>query len=158
MTIKAKPVVKNKYWIVEDDGKKIGTIQAANDGVVLVQNNYRIKYPSVKVLGTTHNIRFVRGQTSQTTQTASPNCVYDYACHAIPYNAIYDLRLKLPLYTTSCKSKSYFCAGYYLVKYETQWQLEFCPKKIILTRNEFMGPFRTQLQAQDNLIALTMHK
>jgi hypothetical protein len=155
MTIKAKPVVKNKYWIVEDDGRKVATIQAAEDGVVLVKDNHRLKYPSVKVLGTAHNIRFVRGHTHQTT---SANSVYDYPCHARPYNAIYDLRMKLPLYTTSLKSKSYYCAGYYLVNYETQWLLEFCPKKIILIRNKFMGPFCNQLQAQDNLITLTTHK
>jgi hypothetical protein len=66
MTIQAKPIVKNKYWIVEDDGRKIATIQAAEDGVVLVQDNHRLKYPSIKVLGTAHNIRFVRGQKIQT--------------------------------------------------------------------------------------------
>ena len=38
MTIEARPVVKNKYWIVEKDGEKIATIQAANDGVVFVQD------------------------------------------------------------------------------------------------------------------------
>lgn len=141
MTIEAKPVVRNKYWIVERDGHKIGTIQAANDGVVLVQENRRLKYPSIKVLGTAHNIRFVRGQKKPTAAVAS---VYDYPCRSVPYNAIYDLRLRLPLYTSSTKSKSYFCAGYYLVKYDNNYIVEFCPKKIILTRNSFVGPFKTK--------------
>jgi hypothetical protein len=143
MTIEAKPVVKNKYWIVEDDGRKVGTIQAAEDGVVLVQDNRRLKYPSIKVLGTAHNIRFVRGQKAQ---TASVDSVYDYPCRTVPYNAIYDLRLRLPLYTTSRKSRSYRCAGYYLVCVDSQWVEEFCPKKIILTRNKFLGPFQSREQ------------
>jgi len=141
MTIEAKPVIKNKYWIVEDDGRKIGTIQAAEDGVVLVQDNRRLKYPSIKILGTAHNIRFVSGQRKQTTSVDS---VYDYPCRVVPYNAIYDVKLRLPLYTNDNKSKSYYCAGYYLVKYENNYIVEFCPKKIILTRNSYLGPFKTK--------------
>lgn len=146
MTIEAKPVIKNKYWIVEDDGRKIGTIQAAQDGVVLVQDNRRLKYPSIKILGTAHNIRFVAGQKKK---TRSVDSVYEYPCRGVPYNAIYDLKLKLPLYTETRKSKSYYCAGYYLVQSGKQWNIEFCPKKIILTRNAWVGPFRSHAELID---------
>ena len=152
MTIQARPVVKNKYWIVERDGHKIGTIQAAEDGVVLVQADRRLKYPSIKLLGTAHNIRFVRGQTNP---TRSIDSVYDYPSRGVPYNAIYDVRLKLPLYTTSKKSRSYYCAGYYLVNYGSEWVTEFCPKKIILTRNQYLGPFACQADMLDQLAKLT---
>jgi hypothetical protein len=158
MTIEAKPVVRNKYWIVEDDGRKIGTIQAAEDGVVLVKDNRRLKYPSIKVLGTAHNIRFVPGQKKQ---TASVDSVYDYPSRGRPYNAIYDLRLKLPLYTASKKSKSYYCAGFYLINLGPQWMIEFCPKKIILKRNQYLGPFKSKDQAQGKLTeiaSLSTHK
>ena len=155
MTIEAKPVVKNKYWIVEDDGRKVGTIQAADDGVVLVEGERRLKYPSIKVLGTAHNIRFVSGQRKP---TASVDSVYDYPCRTRPYNAIYDLRLKLPLYTTSAKSRSYYCAGYYLIQLNDQWYTEFCPKKIIASRNPFIGPFRTEAECKLRLGQLTTHK
>ena len=33
----AKPVVKNKYWIVEESGNKVATIQAVEGGVALFQ-------------------------------------------------------------------------------------------------------------------------
>jgi len=154
--IEAKPVVRNKYWIVEDDGRKIGTVQAADDGVVLVQDNHRLKYPSIKVLGTAHNIRFVSGQRKT---TKSVDSVYDYPSRGTPYNAIYDLKLKLPLYTESRKSKSYFCAGYYLVQIGNNWVEEFCPKKIILTRNHYLGPYVTKEQALEiKKTQLSTHK
>ena len=35
MTLLAKPVVKNKCWIVEDDGNKVATILANDHGVTL---------------------------------------------------------------------------------------------------------------------------
>lgn len=155
MTIEAKPIVKNKYWIIEDDGRKIGTVQAAEDGVVLVQDNYRLKYPSIKVLGTAHNIRFVVGKRNQ---TKSVDSVYDYPCRGTPYNAIYDLRSRLPMYTTSRKSKSYYCAGYYLININQEWHTEFCPKRIILSRNTYLGPFRTESDMLDNLRSLSTHK
>lgn len=145
MSIEAKPVVKNKYWIVEDSGRKIGTIQASENGVVLVKGNHRLKYPSIKVLGITQNIKFVR---SQKTQVSSKNLVYDYPSKSTPFNAVYDLKLKLPLYTPSNKSKSFYCAGYYLIKYDDNYIVEFCPKKIILIRNSFYGPFKSRDQAE----------
>lgn len=155
MTIQAKPIVKNKYWIVEDDGRKIATIQAAEDGVVLVQDNHRLKYPSIKVLGTAHNIRFVRGQKNQTAAVAS---VYDYPCRTVPHNAIYDVRHRLPLYTTTAKSKSYYCAGFYAVSLNNQWLVEFSPKKIILVRNQYLGPYRTRQEVLDQIEALKSAK
>lgn len=154
MTIEAKPVVKNKYWILEKDGRKIGTIQAADDGVVLVQGENRSKYPSLKSLGIAHNIKFI----SLKSKTESANNVYDYPCRGTPHNSVYDLKSKLPLYTNSRKSRSYFCAGYYLIKFGDQWLSEFCPKKIILARNEYRGPFRTEIDMLDNLKSLTTHK
>ena len=38
----AKTIIKNKYWVVEQSGKKVATIQAVeNGGFVYVQNNNR---------------------------------------------------------------------------------------------------------------------
>ena len=154
MTIEAKPVVKNKYWIVEQDGEKVATIQTSVDGVVLVEGDRRQKYPSIKVLGTAHNIKFVHNKP----QKSQNNSVYDYPSKNRPYNAIFDLKLRLPLYTNSRKSKSYFCAGYYLVKYGSEWTTEFCPKKIILTRNPYLGPFKSEQCMLESLSSLSTHK
>jgi len=154
MTIKAKSVVKNKYWILEDDGCKIGTIQASRDGVVLVKGECRSKYSSIRVLEKIHNVKFVKNDV----KSIKSNSVYDYPSAVTPYNAIYDLRLRLPLYTTGPKSKSYYCAGYYLIKYGTEWTSEFCPKKIILDRNPFLGPFKSEKIMFENLESLTTHK
>ena len=138
MVQQATPIVKNKFWILEEDGKKIGTIQAAPDGVVLVRGPIRQKFPTFKVLSSKYNIN-----PSKVSKTNNPviNAVHDYPCDCSPHNPIYDLKLRLPLYTKEQKSKSYHCAGYYLVKTDDEWSIMFCPKKIILTRQEYAGPF-----------------
>ena len=47
----AKPVVKNKFWVVEDQGHRVATIQATVDGgFVYVHDEEREHIPSLKLL------------------------------------------------------------------------------------------------------------
>jgi hypothetical protein len=135
----AKPVIKNKFWVIEEDGHQVGTIQAVPDGVVLVQGPIREKFASLRLLTSKHNIKIV---SKKTRQAKSENIVYDYPCDVQPHNPVYDVKSKLPLYTKEEKSKSYYCAGYYLICVEDTWISIFCPKKIILSRHKFIGPFK----------------
>lgn len=145
--VEAKTVIKNKFWIVEQDGHQVGTIQAVPDGVVLVQGTMREKFASLKLLTSKHNIRVARIRK----KSQSKNTVYDYPCDGEPYNPIYDVRLKLPLYTKDFKSKSFYCAGYYLIDVEGTWVTEYCPKKIVLSRHTFHGPFASKDKLNDYL-------
>ena len=53
----AKPVVKNKMWIVESAGTKVGNIMAVDEGgVVYVHDNQRESFPSIKLLSKQYNI------------------------------------------------------------------------------------------------------
>ena len=57
----AKAVLSNKYWIVESNGKKIGTIQAIDaGGFTLVKDQQRKLYPTINALGDDNNIIFDR--------------------------------------------------------------------------------------------------
>lgn len=148
MVQQATPIVKNKFWIVEEDGKKVGTIQAAPDGVVLVQGPIREKFPTFKMLSSKYNIS--AGKANKANKTPA-NAVHDYPCDCVPHNPIYDLKLRLPLYTKEANSKSFHCAGYYLVKNNDEWSIMFCPKKIILTRQEYAGPFASMDEINSKL-------
>jgi hypothetical protein len=55
----AKPVVKNKFWVVEDHGQKIATIQARDDGgFVYVHDEQREYFPNVKNIKQKYDIKF----------------------------------------------------------------------------------------------------
>ena len=55
----AKPVVKNKYWIVEEGGIKVGTIQAVDQGgVTYVHGEEREQFTNIKMLSKKYNIVF----------------------------------------------------------------------------------------------------
>ncbi|MCX7593180.1 MAG: hypothetical protein N2235_05370 [Fischerella sp.] len=143
----AKPVVKNKFWIVErDNGSKVATIQVATDGVVFVNEQRREKFPSVKSLGTKYNIKFDKA--FKTPKKVS-NEIYGYPTDGPVSNPLYDIKRKLPIYTKTKKSKSYFCAGYYLIKMNENWVEAFCPKLITLNRHPFKGPFLNKQQIKE---------
>ena len=138
--LKATPVVKNKFWIVEKDGEKVASILAAEDGVVFVKDDQREKYPSITMLKSRHNIEFLRN--GKKVSAAPSNEVNGFHASGKPHNPLYDVRKKLPIYTKDSKSKSFYCAGHYLVRLNNHWSKVYCPKLITLQRYEFIGPFK----------------
>ena len=59
---------------------------------------------------------------------------------------MFDVSRRLPLHTKSEKSNSYFCAGYYIVKFDKGWLRRDFPKLLTLTRNPYEGPFKTKFE------------
>lgn len=149
MTAIAKPIVKNKFWIVEDAGNKIATVQAIEEGgFAYVHNDRRELFPTIKLLSNKYNIEFVKAEKSS---KADHHTVYSFPCQGKPQNEIYDVSKKLPLYTKTSKSKSFFAAGYYLIKFSNTWVKSYCPKLITLNRYPYLGPFASQEELQDEL-------
>lgn len=142
----AKQIVKNKFWIVEEAGEKIATIQAIDQGgVAYVHDNHREVFPSIKLLSKKYNIDFVK------TEKVKPAAGTVYEIHGYPtphkpHNVLFDVQKHLPVFTKTTKSKSYFCAGYYIIKFNQNWAKAYCPKAITLNRYEYQGPFTTQAE------------
>lgn len=145
-TIIATLVIKNKFWIVEQQGKKIATIQAVDDGgFVWVTDDSREKFTTIKSLKEKYRINvFSSNKTKKPTSRA--NEIYGYPTLHRPYGEIFDVKKKLPIYSRSLKSKSFYCAGYYLVKVGNNWIKEFCPKLLTLKRHQYLGPYATEEQ------------
>lgn len=149
MSLLAKPVVKNKFWIVEKNGDKYATIQTVPDGVVFVQDQVREKFPSIRMLKNKYNILFDRKQNTKRVKQEN-NSIYGFPICGRAHNIVYDVVRRLPIYTQSVKSKSYYCAGYYLVKVKNEWEEMFCPKLLVIQRHEYMGPFATRPGISNN--------
>jgi hypothetical protein len=138
----AKPVVKNKFWIVERDGNKVATIQAIDEdgGYAYVHDDQREVFPSIKLLSSRYNINFVKAEKKT---AKSENNIYGFPTAGVPYNALFDVQKYLPIYTKERKSKSFYGAGYYAIKLNNTWAKQYCPKLITLNRYEYCGPFST---------------
>ena len=140
----AKPIVKNKMWIVEQYGNKVGNIMAVEEGgFVYVHDNQREPFPNIKMIGAKYNITFAKAEKVKK-EKLDVYDVYGFPTPTAPQNQVLDVQRYLPIYTKGSKSKSFFCAGYYIVKFTNTWVRAYCPKLITLNRYEYQGPFKTQ--------------
>ena len=157
MSLIAKPVVKNKFWIVEEDGVKVATIQKSVGGVVFVKDHNRQQFPSIKNLEKTFNISFVKSKkkNKEETQHEEQHNINGYPTNSQPYNILHNVKDKTCIYTKQSRSKSYFCAGFYIVKFSNSWVRSFCPKLITLERYKFKGPFKSKAEMNAVLQSIT---
>lgn len=149
MAINAKEVLKDKFWIVEDDGIKIGTLSVSEDQYMLSDSS-GIKFFKSQV----HFQKSLKSKVNWTdlaiTETRAKE-TNGYPTNCLPFNSIYDVKRKLPLYTKSEKSKSLYCAGYYIIRFDKGWVKSFCPKLITIERYNSKGPFKTEIEMRQSL-------
>ena len=145
MTFKATPILQDKFWIVEQAGEKIGTLSKNDEGFVVNSQGKLNLYKNEKQLKRTFGKNFLVANIKNTINDQSKD-VHGYPTRTVPFNSMFDIQRKLPLFTKSEKSKSVYCAGYYLVKFNVNWLKSYCPKLITVERNEYMGPYKTELE------------
>ena len=97
MQFVAKPVLENKFWILEDNGKKVGTIRSNESGVTLTLGKVNQTFKALSELKQKIEVNFTGKELVK--KEVEEFEVHGYACKTKPYNPIYDLKLKLPLYT-----------------------------------------------------------
>ena len=145
--IHAKPIVDGKFWIVEKDGSKIATLhKKENNRFVLSSTNGEVMFNKKEDLQKQFGSDFFLKNTK--VKVTQPDV---YECHGYPtcckpYNAMYDVQRRLPLFTKSNASKSLYCAGYYVIKFDKGWVKSFCPKAITIERYPSKGPFKSELE------------
>ncbi len=150
--IHAKTIIENKFWIVEKDGAKFATLRKNEDNRFIMSNELGIKiYDTKKSLTDQFGKNFFVVKIVKEADNADPNEVHGFATSTIPFNAMFDIKRKLPLFTKSDDSKSLYCAGYYVIKFDKGWVKSFCPKLITLQRYEFKGPFKTEVEMKQVL-------
>lgn len=148
MSLLAKSIVKNKCWVVENNGDKIGTILANQRGVVYTHDKKKEQFSSLKRLSDRYNIVVEKPKTKVKQEVTD---VYGYPCSHNAQNILWDVPKKLPVFTKGRKSKSFFCAGYYIVKFNNGWVKSYCPKLITLNRYPYAGPYKSQEEMLENL-------
>jgi len=150
MSLLAKTIVKNKCWIVEDSGIKVGTILSNGSGVTYVdEQQRREQFASLKLLSDRYNIIVDKAPPRRVITEA--HTVYSFPCEHNAHNALWDVKHKLPIFTKGKKSKSFFCAGYYIIKFNNGWVKSYCPKLITLNRYPYAGPYDTVEEMQERL-------
>lgn len=149
--MKAKPVIDGKFWILENNGIKIGILQKdETDKFVLSSKEDKSVFKDIKSIEKKFGKNFFISSKKET--VSIPQEIYGYPTNCQPHNPMYDVKKKLPLFTKSDASKSVYCAGYYAIKFDKGWVKSFCPKLITVQRYEARGPFKTELELKQELI------
>ena len=148
--IKAKPVLDDKFWIVEEEGIRIGTLSKNEDGFVISAKGKVDFFTSENQLKKKFGKNFLVATITEPSKDLKHE-VHGYPTRTTPYNSMYDIKRKLPLFTKSEKSRSVYCAGFYLIKFNVNWLKSFCPKLITIERNEYIGPFKTEFEMKAEL-------
>lgn len=151
MTINAKEILKDKFWIIEDEGIRIGTLSITEDKYMFSSSKGTTYFDSARALKKTFGKDFVITQVDDATPIVVEKSVHNYPTSCTPYNAMYDVKRRLPLFTKSDKSKSLYCAGYFIIRFDKGWVKSFCPKLITVERYEYQGPFKSSLEMKQAL-------
>ena len=146
--IVAKPVVANQYWILQQDNQKVGNIQASADGYLVNIQNQISSYKTIPMLRRRANIEF---KPAEKTSRPSTDLVHGFSAGCRAHNAMWNVQLRLPLFTKTAKSKSWFAAGWYAVKQHRTWKTVLNPKLIVLERYPYQGPFHNKEQADESI-------
>lgn len=152
MTINAKTILKDKFWIIENDGKKMGTLTMNEE------NRYMYSCAEgTSFFDNEKQLNRTFGKINWSTATISSKPVdEDKEVYGLPtstkaFNTMYDIKRKLALFTKSAKSKSIYCAGYFIINFDKGWVRSFCPKLITIERYGYQGPFKTDLEMRTAL-------
>jgi hypothetical protein len=152
MSINAKTILKDKFWIIEDNGRKMGTL-TVND-----ENRYMYSCAEgTAFFDNKTQLNKTLGKINWSNTTISPseqpedNVVYGLPTSTKAFNTMYDIKRKLALFTKSAKSKSIYCAGYFIIRFEKGWVRSFCPKLITIERYGYEGPFKTDIEMRTAL-------
>lgn len=155
--LKAKTIVPNKFWILENaDGQRTGTIRhfpnpvLGNATVTVLINNVETCYQSLDKACWDLAIN-IESNIDPKEELKSKETVSGYPTKCAAFNSIWDIKRNIPVFTKTEKSKTLHAAGYYTIKFETGWVQSFCPKVSTLDSNEFKGPFKDKLEMREQL-------
>jgi hypothetical protein len=150
--IHAKPIVDDKFWIVEQNGEKVGTLHKKENNKFMLsakggESFFGKKEELIKAFGRDFFGSKIKTSISQEEKWE----VHSYPTSKVPCNPMYNVQKKLPLFTKSPESKSVYCAGYYIIRFNKGWFKSFCPKLITIERNAYRGPFKSDLEMKQAL-------
>lgn len=144
MSLIAKPIVKNQYWVVTDGERKVGNVLANGSGFDVKLNGNNLHFKTTNDINKKIQIEFQTVKKSK----SNTNILSDYPTTGKVHNSVIDVKRKIHLYTKTPKSKCYYAAGWYIMNQTGEEEVMFCPKFIFVQRYPVKGPFKTEDEAK----------
>jgi len=152
MNPSAKVLIPNKEWIIQENNNKIGSVSKFKRGYIFIKNGQSLFFKNLEEINSRFGININENNVHKFVPLDTKDYkIYDFSCSSKPYDPVYNIKKKLPLFAKSSKSKSQYCAGYYVIKFRKGWVKSFCPKLITLERYPFFGPYKTEMEMKNQL-------
>lgn len=151
MTLVAKPVIKDQYWVVTDGVKKVGNVIADGTGFDVKLDGALSHFDTTNDITKFTKIRF---QPTKSNKTKAQVPYPEFPTTSKIYNSIFDIKRKLHLFTKNTKSKCYHVAGWFAMEQNGSKQVIFCPKYIFIQRYKYLGPYKTEFEANEQINSL----
>ena len=150
-------IVKDKFWILEDAGIKLGTVRRtkSSDFEVIIKED-GVETLSLNALTSRFGSKILESRQVKKIESVEYGKDIDevegYPSKHRAFNKCLDDK-GIPTYTKTEKSKVLYAAGYYGLSFPgAGWKNAYCVKRETLDNYEFIGPFKkkTHLEAEIN--------
>ena len=137
--ILAKSVIKDKFWILEENAKRVGMMNFKDDNYIINLKKADIvahDKGELKTLG----IEFILRDFSQGGHLE----VMGFPTDQEEVFNVQELK-GYPCFTKKAQSKSIHAAGWYGLKFKNGWVAVLCPRLSTLDNNINLGPYKTKM-------------
>jgi len=135
MKYKATPVLEDKFWIIESNNSKVGTLKASENGYIFYNN-----HSGKEILHKDLSNFTIENRKSKTFVNDN---VYGYPANTEQAHDI-DLLDTVPIFKKTATSNIHFAAGYYCLLFPMGWRPSFCPRSDTLQKYTYLGPFKNE--------------
>lgn len=159
MITTAKVLIPNKSWILETEGTKFATLSKEKKGYSILRKGEKIDVSDLTEIkerfGITLDDTLFKKEKAIKVASSVSNDIYGFPVNGKAFGPLWNVQKRLPIYAKSSKSKSLYCAGYYVIRFRKGWVKSFCPKLITLERYPFKGPYKTEAEMRSVLNAVS---
>lgn len=137
--ILAKSVIKDKFWILEENAKRVGMMNFTNEHYSINMNRKEFTATTkteLKKLG----IEFV-------VRDLNHGGHLEVLGYPTDREEVYNVKTidGYPTFTKKAESKSVHVAGWYGLKFKNGWVTVLCPRLSTLHNNTHIGPYKTKM-------------
>jgi hypothetical protein len=137
--ILAKSVIKDKFWILEENAKRVGMMNFKDDNYIINLRKADIVAHNTTEL-TTLGIEFILRDFTQGGHLE----VRGFPTDQEEVFNVQELK-GYPCFTKKAQSKSIHAAGWYGLKFKNGWVAVLCPRLSTLDNNTNLGPYKTKM-------------
>lgn len=134
-------LLKNRFWLLENNGIRVGTLHKDGSMYVIRTIDGKFRFPTTTEI---KQIKFKRRPT-----IVSLNDAFGYPTSKSPKSIMLRIKNRIPLFKKKINSDCIFCAGYYVIKFNHAWVYSFCPKLETLETHKYLGPFKTKSESKE---------